>query len=192
MGDFTAELSNNFADSFFGSSSLKSLIKKPLRFKNPDNPTSISLILTNRQKSFQNFIDIETWLSDFQSLLLLKVKSYLKKLEPKKLIYLDFKNFSNQQFRTELLKELSENNVDAGQLHLFQTIFLRLFNKLAPSKQKTLRNNQSSFINRGDTHMTSTLRGVGGKTKIRCYRTKGGRGEGVSECSGRLIFIFFH
>lgn len=146
MGDFTAELSNNFADSFFGSSSLKSLIKKPLCFKNPDNPTSISLILTNRQKGFQNFINIETWLSDFQSLLLLKVKSYLKKLEPKKLIYLDFKNFSNQQFRTELVKELNENNVGANQFELFQTIFLGLLNKLRPLKKKTLTNNQSSYI----------------------------------------------
>ena len=53
MGDFTAELSNNFADSFFGSYSLKSLIKKPLCFKDPDNPTSIGLILTNRQKVFK-------------------------------------------------------------------------------------------------------------------------------------------
>ena len=29
---------------------------------------------------------------------------------------------------------------------------------------------------RGDTHMTSTLRGVGGKTKMICYRTLGGGG----------------
>ena len=43
MGDFNAELSNNFVDSFCGSYSLKRLIKKPKCFKNPDNPTSIDL-----------------------------------------------------------------------------------------------------------------------------------------------------
>ena len=52
MGDFNAELSNNFVDNFCGCYSLKSLIKKPKCFKNPDNPTCIDLILTNRR--FQN------------------------------------------------------------------------------------------------------------------------------------------
>ena len=47
MGNFAAELSNNFVDNFCGSYSLKSLIKKPTRFENPDNPTRIDLILTN-------------------------------------------------------------------------------------------------------------------------------------------------
>ena len=61
------------------------------------------------------------------------LKSYFKKLEPKKYLYRDFKNFSNQQFQTELLKELSENNVDASQFELFQTISPGFLNKLAPS-----------------------------------------------------------
>ena len=42
----------------------------------------------------------------------------------------------------------------------------------------------------GDTHMTSTFRWGGGMQnngKMRCYRTTG---VGVSECSGRPIFIF--
>ena len=62
------------------------------------------------------------------------------------LIYRDLKNFSNQQFRTELVLYKNENNVAASQFELFQTITIGLLNKLAPSKKKTLRNNQSSFI----------------------------------------------
>ena len=46
----------------------------------------------------------------------------------------------------ELFKELNENNVSANQSEVFQTISLGLLNKLAPLKEKTLRNNQSSFI----------------------------------------------
>ena len=56
------------------------------------------------------------------------------------------KNFSNQRFRTELLKELNEKNIDGSQFELFQTISIGLFNKLAPTKQNTLRNDQSFFI----------------------------------------------
>ena len=53
----------------------------------------------------------------------------------------DFKNFSDQQFGTELIKELNGNNAGANQFELFQTITLGLLNKLAPSKKKTLWNN---------------------------------------------------
>ena len=93
MGDFNADLSNNFVDSFCGSYNLKSLIKKPKCFKIPDHPTSIDLILTNRQKSFQNSTIIETGLSDFHKLTVTVLKSYFKKRKPKELIYRDFKNF---------------------------------------------------------------------------------------------------
>ena len=146
MGDFNAELSNNFVDSFCGSYNLKSLLKKPTCFKKPDNPTCIDPILANRQKRFQNSTIIETGLSDFHKLTVTVLKSYFKKLKPKTIIYRDFKNFSNLQFRTELVKELNENNVGASQFELFQSISLGFLNKLAPSKKKILRNDQSSFI----------------------------------------------
>ena len=80
------------------------------------------------------------------SLTVTVLKSYFKKLKPKELIYRDFKNFSNQKFGTELVRELNENNVGVSQFELFQTISLGLLNKLALLKKKTLKNNQSSFI----------------------------------------------
>ena len=146
MGDFNSELSNNFVDNFCVCYSLKSLIKKPTCFKNPNNSTCTDLILTNKQKSVQNSIIIKTGLSEFHKFTVTVLKSYFKKLKPKELIYCDFKNFSNQQFRTELVKELNKNNVGVNQFESFQTISLGLLSKLGPLKKKTLRNNQSSFI----------------------------------------------
>ena len=64
------------------------------------------------------------------------------------LIYRAFKNFSNQQLRTDLVKELNEDNVGASQFELFQVISLGLLNKLTLLKKKNLRNNQSFFITR--------------------------------------------
>ena len=95
MSDFITDLSNNFVDSFCGSYSLKSLVKKPICFKNPDHPTYINLILTNRQKGFQSCTITETGLSDFHKLTVAVLKSYFKKRKPKELIYRDFKTFSN-------------------------------------------------------------------------------------------------
>ena len=94
MGGFNVELSNNFVDSFCRSYSLKSRIKKPTYFKNPDNSTCIDLILINRQKSFQNSTIIETGLSNFRKLTVTVLKSFFNKLKPKKLTHHDFKNFS--------------------------------------------------------------------------------------------------
>ena len=88
----------------------------------------------------------ETGFPDFLKLSFTLIKCYFRKLEPKKRTYRDFKNFSKQQFRVELLKELSEQNIDASQFELFPTIPLGLLIKLARIKQNTLRNNQSSFI----------------------------------------------
>ena len=92
MGDFNAELSNHFVDSFCGSYSFNSRIKKPTHFKNPDNTTWIDLILINRWKSFWNSTVIETGLSDFHKVTVTAVKSFFKKPKPKKLTYLDFKS----------------------------------------------------------------------------------------------------
>ena len=105
MGDFNADLSNNLVDSFWGVYSLKTLIQKSTCFKNSDHLTYIDLILANRQKSFQSSHIIETGLHDFHKLTVTVLKSNFKKLKPKELIYRHFKNSSNQQFRTELVKE---------------------------------------------------------------------------------------
>ena len=91
MADCNAVLSDNFVDNFCGCYSLKNLIKKPTCFKNPDNLKCIGLILTSRQKLFQNFNIIETGLSDFNKLTVTVLKSYFKKLKPNELIYCDFK-----------------------------------------------------------------------------------------------------
>ena len=80
------------------------------------------------------------------SFLLPLLKSYFGKLEPKKLTYRHFKNFSNQQFCTKLVKEMSDKNVDASQFELFQTIFFEFLNKLTTTKLKIIRNNGSSFV----------------------------------------------
>ena len=81
MGDFNAELSNNFGENFYGSYSLKKPYKETFIFQKPRYPTCIDLILTNRQKRFQNSTIIKTGLSDFHNLTVTVLKSYFKKTE---------------------------------------------------------------------------------------------------------------
>ena len=96
MGDFNAYLSNNFAGSFCGSHNLKSLIKKLTCFKNPDHPTCIDLILTNRQQSFKNSTSYRNRVT------VTVLKSYIKKRKLEELIHRDFKNSPTNRLEQNL------------------------------------------------------------------------------------------
>ena len=63
---------------FVGLTTSKALLRKPTCFKNPDDHTCIDLILINRQKTLQNFIIIESGLSDFHKLTVTVLKSLFK------------------------------------------------------------------------------------------------------------------
>ena len=54
LGDFNAEITNSSLKNFCECYNLNSLIKNPNCFKNPENPSCIDLILTNRKNSFHN------------------------------------------------------------------------------------------------------------------------------------------
>ena len=55
---------------------LKSLIKVPTYFRNPDKPTCIDLILTNRPNLFQRSSAFETGLSEFQTFHIMTVTEF--------------------------------------------------------------------------------------------------------------------
>ena len=55
---------------------LKNIIREKSCFKNPNYPSCIDLIITNRPKSFQNSMVIETCLSDFHKMYITLMKMY--------------------------------------------------------------------------------------------------------------------
>ena len=56
---------------------------------NPQDPSCIDLILTNRHNSFQNSIAIETGLSDFHKMTITVLKTTYKMKTPKIIFYRD-------------------------------------------------------------------------------------------------------
>ena len=66
---------------------LKNLIKKPTCSKNPENPKTIDLMLTNRPRSFCNSDTLETGLSDFKKLTVTVLKTFFIKQSPKVISY---------------------------------------------------------------------------------------------------------
>ena len=59
---------------------LKNMIRETSYFKNQNNPCYIDLIITDRSKSFQNYMVTETGLSDSHKMCITVMKMYYKKL----------------------------------------------------------------------------------------------------------------
>ena len=83
LGDFNACVDDEALKTFCKFYSLRSLIKQPACFKNPENHNCTNLILTNKPSSFQTKRVIETGLSGFHRMTISDLKVHSCKLAPK-------------------------------------------------------------------------------------------------------------
>ena len=125
---------------------MKNMVKEDTCFKNPDNPSCIDLFLTNTPLSFQNTTTLTTGLSDFHKMVVTVLKTTFPKAKPKVISYRDYKQFDIHAFRNELRYELQKTMI-LGYAH-FQRVFLRVLDKHATMKNKTLRANDKPFMNK--------------------------------------------
>ena len=97
--DFNIETKEPYMQSFLKLYGLRNLISEPTCYKNPENPSSIDLILTNSSSSFQHPCALETSLSDFHKIHKMTstvMITTFQKLIPKKLLSrLSIENISN-------------------------------------------------------------------------------------------------
>ena len=93
LRDFSVEPTEDAMKESMKVHGLKNLVKGPTCFKNPDKP-----------KSFQTPQIIETGMSDLHIMVMTALKVYFKKKGPSVIQYRDYKNFSNDEFRNDLLK----------------------------------------------------------------------------------------
>ena len=139
LGNLNIERSDPVLNDFCNVYNLFSLVKEPTCFKNPDNPSCIDLFLTNRPRSFQNTLTIETGISDFHKMVITVMKVFYKKQKPKIIQYRSYKNFDNQVFQRELNSELLKIDLNNAELSEFTEIFLSILDKYAPKKTKVYR-----------------------------------------------------
>ena len=116
LGDLNVEGSNPVLNDFCNVYNLFSLVKKPACLKNPYNPSYIDLFLTNRPRSFQNTLTIETGISDFHKMVITVMRVFYKKQKPKIIQHRSYKNFDNQVFQRELNNELLKTDLNNAEL----------------------------------------------------------------------------
>ena len=107
-------------------------------------------MLTNLVGSFQNSCVLETGLSDFHKMTVTVLKLYLEKKQPKIISYMDFRKFSNNDFRTQILQDFSTLHLsnESTSLDLYVDFCIRALDVYAPKKKKYLRANSSPFMNK--------------------------------------------
>ena len=103
----------------------------------------------NRQHSFQNSSAIETSLSGFHEMTVTVLRSYFQKVEPKILMYRDYKNFSNKEFRSIInTKNGDLQNSNETYLSSFMNVCKEALDKVSLLKQTCIEANSGSFMNK--------------------------------------------
>ena len=149
LGDFNTEPTDTAFSHFCEIYNFKNLIKDKTCFKNPNKPSCIDLIITNRPKCFQNSMVIETGLSDFHKMCITVMKMYYSKQKPSIIHYRKFKDFNNDAFikdlKTLLSKSFNEETIPFQALRESVNVTLE---KHAPSKARYTRANQAPYMNK--------------------------------------------
>ena len=87
MGDFDVEVEEADMKFFCENYNLKSLIKQPNCYKNPDKPTCIDLILTNVLCVFQRTFGRGMGMSDLHLITVTVMRKTFKKVDPRAINY---------------------------------------------------------------------------------------------------------
>ena len=76
------------------------------------------------------------------------LKVYFKKKRPFVIQYRDYKHFSNDKFRNDLLNELIRSKIETSRLDIFVNTVLKVLCKNAPVKKRYIGVTKASFINK--------------------------------------------
>ena len=116
---------------------MENLVNKFTYYKNPNKPTCIDLMLTNKSRFFKNSSVLQTGLSDSHKMILTVTRVYFAKQNPKVVYYRDCKKFSNDLFRNDILKAQALTDIKE---HV-QTNIVKIFNEHAPLENRYVHAN---------------------------------------------------
>ena len=144
---------------------LYNLIKGKTCFKSQHGGCT-DLILTNKKHSFMKSQSFETGFSDHYHLIHTILTSTFTKVSPKKVVYLGYKNFSEEHNLIDLNINLKLSHPTEYQA--FQDTFVQTLDKHALKKHKFLRANNKPHMNNDLSKAIETrsrLKKIANKTK---------------------------
>ena len=113
-----------------------------------------------------HFKSFETGFSDHHHTIYTVMKTAFNKVPPKKMVYRDYKKWSQSKFERELKENLISNR--PSQYMDFEQIFLETLEANAPTKTKISRANSKPHMNktlRKAIMLRTNLKSIANKTK---------------------------
>ena len=104
IGDFNSEPKESAMIDFCQPYKMENLINNFTCYKNPNKPTCIDLMLTNKPRFFKNSSLLKTRLSDFHKMTLTVMRAYFVKQTLKVVYYRDYKKFSSNLLRNDIFR----------------------------------------------------------------------------------------
>ena len=98
VGDFNVYVDEICMSGFCDILGYKNLIRDTTCYKNPENPSSTGLVLTNNLRSFRNSSVIEAGLSDFHRTVVTAMKTSFQRLKSRVVNYRDYRSLKNKVF----------------------------------------------------------------------------------------------
>ena len=138
IGHLNAEANLECMKLFRETYDLNSLIKVPTCYKNPEKPSYIDFLLTNRPKSSSI---VETGLSVFHRMTVTVMKTTFEKFEkPRVTCFRNWNEFCDETFRSQLLTKLSLDNFNnsSNDINKFLETCNNTLDIFAPHKKKYL------------------------------------------------------
>lgn len=156
MGDINIDSKDNKAagfnqlHEFMDVFSLRNLIKdKTCYFKGHES--SLDIILTNKPRCFLNSCALELGVSDCHKMVTTSLRSHVSRMKPKTVIYRSLKKFDETVFSKDLKSSLDREHtlIDTNSSYdSLLNIFIECLDRHAPLKNKKVRGNQCSFMNK--------------------------------------------
>ena len=120
MRDFNADVSDSSIASFCTLFKLKSIVKEPTYYSNPEHPSCIDLFLTNCPRSFHSTCLYESRLTDFHKFVVTNLRTCFEPLPLEISKYRNYKNFDEDKFRCLFKKRLNNFNADDITMDIFK------------------------------------------------------------------------
>ena len=127
FGNFDFKPTDSVMMNVMDTQNFTNLIKNDTRFKGVGS--CIDLILRNRKYCFKNTSSYETRISDHHHLIFSIMKTTFTSEEPRKFVYRDYKTFSYENFKNDLMSKTVDENVDYSKL---KKEFIDTLTKYAP------------------------------------------------------------
>ena len=148
LGDFNVKTPNTTIYEFWTTYNLKNLIKEPTCFKSLETQLVLTLSWQIGQNVFKTQMLFKLGFTISNKLTFTVLKAYFQEQKPKVIKYQNYKTFDINLFRSALLNELLSKNVQIKHLNSFKATAQYIFDRYAPVKEKHVRCNQVTFVNK--------------------------------------------